>query len=351
MGPGIDRYGRRRLSVGGAVMRTWLGIGVLLAGLGIAFANFGTSTERTDLDALALAVAATHREQAVTPARSGPVLKPVGERRPRRTSPTQAEPAGNRVASEVAASTWERPLERFDSRDTQQLAGWEQHIVPSASEASVQMGRFELAQALQTELRRVGCYLGDIDGDWGSGSRRAMTGFNERVNASLPVEKPDYILLTMVRRYDGPACETCRAGERMQDGRCIPNAVLANARGRDLRTADVAPRSTISVTGTAAPETERASQMTAALPAPPPRSVEPLPGRMSVGAVVDISPTREPLSREGAVARRVVGAATRTERRARVVERSSNSYYRSSAPAPNSKRWAQKIFDDITARQ
>ncbi len=343
MGAGIDRYGRRRLSVGGAVMRTWFGIGVLLAGLGIALANFSTSTKRTDLDALAQAVAAQHSPLAVKPP-TAPILKPVGERRNRQGA-SSVRPDPER-SSQVAASTWERPLERFYNGDALQLAGWEQHIVPATSQASVEMGQFELAQALQTELRRVGCYLGEIDGDWGPGSRRAMAGFNERVNASLPVEKPDHILLTMVRRYDGQACESCRAGERMQDGRCIPNAVLANAGGRDTQTAN-APRSTISVTGSIRPVEDSVPQTAAALPAP--RRAEPLPGRMSVGAAVDVSPAREPLSRDGAVTPRVVCAAAGPARRARVVERSP--YYRSSTPAPNSKRWAQKIFDDITARQ
>ena len=46
--------------------------------------------------------------------------------------------------------------------------------------------RIELIRNLQRELKRVGCYQGEVDGDWGSGSRRAMSTFTERVNASLP---------------------------------------------------------------------------------------------------------------------------------------------------------------------
>lgn len=35
----------------------------------------------------------------------------------------------------------------------------------------------DLPRAVQTELKRIGCYAGGVDGDWGNGSRRAMERF------------------------------------------------------------------------------------------------------------------------------------------------------------------------------
>jgi hypothetical protein len=35
----------------------------------------------------------------------------------------------------------------------------------------------DLPRAVQSELKRIGCYAGGIDGDWGNGSRRAMERF------------------------------------------------------------------------------------------------------------------------------------------------------------------------------
>jgi peptidoglycan hydrolase-like protein with peptidoglycan-binding domain len=89
----------------------------------------------------------------------------------------------------------------------------------------------ELAGSLQRELRRVGCYLGEVDGIWGTGSRRAMAAFNERVNAVLPVEQPDTILLRLVSAHVGTACgSACPRGQAFApDGRCMPNAILARA--------------------------------------------------------------------------------------------------------------------------
>ena len=93
--------------------------------------------------------------------------------------------------------------------------------------------RIELIRNLQRELKRVGCYQGEVDGDWGSGSRRAMSTFTERVNASLPFDEPDYILLTMVQGHAAQACgKTCPAGQSISDGKCVPAAVVAQATRR-----------------------------------------------------------------------------------------------------------------------
>jgi hypothetical protein len=112
---------------------------------------------------------------------------------------------------------------------------------------STEMSRYDLVRTLQRELKRVGCYWGDIDGDWGTGSRRAMAAFTERVNASLPIDQPDSILLTLVQGQQGAVCgKGCPAGQTMSDaGRCLPNAVVAQTRrGQDRRSPareDVAP--------------------------------------------------------------------------------------------------------------
>ena len=48
--------------------------------------------------------------------------------------------------------------------------------------------RASLARELQLELRRVGCYGGDLNGVWTPATRKAMKAFTDRVNATLPVE-------------------------------------------------------------------------------------------------------------------------------------------------------------------
>jgi peptidoglycan hydrolase-like protein with peptidoglycan-binding domain len=91
--------------------------------------------------------------------------------------------------------------------------------------------RLSLAQDLQGELQRVGCYIGAVDGVWTPLSQKAMKAFMERVNARLPVDQPDYVLLALVRGRQGKVCTTaCPPDQTLTaDNRCLPDAVLARA--------------------------------------------------------------------------------------------------------------------------
>ena len=85
-----------------------------------------------------------------------------------------------------------------------------------------------LARQLQSELKRVGCYDGEISGVWTPRTRTAMKAFTDRVNATLPVHKPDQILLALVQNHHGVACSA---------------PVLANARAKpEVSEADVAQK-------------------------------------------------------------------------------------------------------------
>jgi hypothetical protein len=90
---------------------------------------------------------------------------------------------------------------------------------------------WELTRALQRELRRTGCYEGEISGFWTPSSRRAMQLFTERVNARLPVDKPDAILLSLAQSHPERVCsKDCPAGQAFAaDGRCVPDALIAHA--------------------------------------------------------------------------------------------------------------------------
>ena len=91
-----------------------------------------------------------------------------------------------------------------------------------------------LTRELQRELRRVGCYDGEINGSWTPASRRAMKVFTDRVNASLPMDRPDYILLRLVQSSPERVCGAgCPSGQSISGkGHCLPDAVLAQATKR-----------------------------------------------------------------------------------------------------------------------
>jgi hypothetical protein len=153
--------------------------------------------------------------------------------------------------------------------------------------------RASLAQDLQRELARVGCYDGQINGVWTTSTRQAMKAFLERVNATLPLNEPDEILLALVRGQRVMTCgTTCPSGQALtDDGRCMPTAILSREAKKDhakkvvlatsgwSTTTTVAPKlSSAPLEGQmalAGPKAESTAGMIKAEPAQPPREVPP----------------------------------------------------------------------------
>ena len=79
------------------------------------------------------------------------------------------------------------------------------HPAPLGQSAGLR-GRDAIGRQLQEELRRVGCYEGELNGAWTTSTRRAMQVFLERVNAVLPTEQPDDILLALVQGHQEKVC-------------------------------------------------------------------------------------------------------------------------------------------------
>jgi hypothetical protein len=93
-----------------------------------------------------------------------------------------------------------------------------------------------LARELQRELKRVGCYTGEVSGVWTAASRVAMKAFVEHVNAALPVEKPDPVLLSLVQGHRDRACAvpgSTAATDKASDGKAgaVLGAAAAGAAG------------------------------------------------------------------------------------------------------------------------
>jgi hypothetical protein len=97
-----------------------------------------------------------------------------------------------------------------------------------------------LARALQRELRRVGCYAGAIDGTWGDAPRRAMRAFLADINASLPVEQPDDILLRLLRGQERRVCHAACPEEWATAEGCTADGRPAGASARSVPEATVA---------------------------------------------------------------------------------------------------------------
>ena len=143
-------------------------------------------------------------------------------------------PATERAADRAVAVSEVRPAFRrpgsFEAPAEVVFVAPRSRELPSPSQRlAIPKDRDTLARELQKELRRVGCYDGEITGVWSSDTRRAMKAFIERMNARLPIEEPDPVLYTMVQGQREVVCgRPCSVGESLSaDGHCAPAAILA----------------------------------------------------------------------------------------------------------------------------
>lgn len=63
-----------------------------------------------------------------------------------------------------------------------------------------------IAHAVQTELKRAGCYAGPVNGIWSASTQKAMSEFAARTNARLPVDRADPVLLALVENNRDVTC-------------------------------------------------------------------------------------------------------------------------------------------------
>lgn len=83
-----------------------------------------------------------------------------------------------------------------------------------------------LVQQIQTELLRLGCYAGAVDGRWTLETQQAMHILGERVRVLRPVETPDYIMLALARSQ---ASHICTARDRATAAARLPARVVPTA--------------------------------------------------------------------------------------------------------------------------
>jgi len=91
--------------------------------------------------------------------------------------------------------------------------------VEESGQLEVPLSKRELARALQTELNRLGCSVGKIDGIWGRGSRRALKAFENHGEAKFVSLVPSQEILIELKVRSGRVCP-CRNGFELIEGQC-----------------------------------------------------------------------------------------------------------------------------------
>jgi hypothetical protein len=80
----------------------------------------------------------------------------------------------------------------------------------------------DLPRLLQSELKRVGCRTGDVDGEWSAAARRALASFNDNAGTKFDVKLASIDALDAVRAKQGRVCPLdCERGYRSSGDKCV----------------------------------------------------------------------------------------------------------------------------------
>ncbi|MDI1266486.1 MAG: caspase family protein [bacterium] len=95
-------------------------------------------------------------------------------------------------------------------------------LSPPSAPVSSAPGGADLARAIQSELKRVGCFTETINGDWAASSRRSLEAFNKYSGKSLDAKYASTEALDAVRARSARVCPLqCGRGFRADGDTCV----------------------------------------------------------------------------------------------------------------------------------
>jgi uncharacterized caspase-like protein len=92
---------------------------------------------------------------------------------------------------------------------------------PAAVTKPDQPSQVDIPRLLQTELRRVGCNTGSVDGNWNAAAQKSLDLFNKNAGMKLDVKFASVDALDAVKAKPGRICPLiCDRGYKADDERC-----------------------------------------------------------------------------------------------------------------------------------
>jgi uncharacterized caspase-like protein len=120
--------------------------------------------------------------------------------------------------------------------------------------SSPQIDQSDITRLLQAQLRRVGCNAGNIDGNWGDSSEKALELFNKNAKTRFDIKVASLEALDAVRNKPDRVCPlACAKGQRAEGDRCIPigcaNGYFLNSSGSCESHHESAPKPRTAIKG------------------------------------------------------------------------------------------------------
>ena len=134
----------------------------------------------------------------------------------------EAEKAKQLEQAKVASAEPARPKQDPSDADRSGGPAVAALTPPGQADKSDQPAPQDIPKLLQTELRRVGCKTGEIDGEWNASARRALSLFNDNAGTKLDVKVASIDALEVVKTRAGRVCPLdCERGTRASGDRCV----------------------------------------------------------------------------------------------------------------------------------
>jgi uncharacterized caspase-like protein len=145
----------------------------------------------------------------------------------------QAEEAKVALAAQANAAAQakaaEKPAEKpAEEKPAEKLRGQAIAALPPSDQANPrapapdQTVPQDIARMLQSELKRVGCSVGEVNGEWNAPSRKALDSFNRNAGTKFDIKLASLNALDAVRGKTGRVCPlACDSGYRATDDHCV----------------------------------------------------------------------------------------------------------------------------------
>ncbi len=150
----------------------------------------------------------------------GQTLRSVDVAKPEGAAP---EATAMQVAS-VAA-----PPQTLEGARQSVVSGLETLIVGTSAGAPSDSNATDLIRSVQTELRRLGCYRMTVDGDWGAGSKRALTDYYKNTKQAASATDPSVELLGDLFLRSGRICKQPVVVKKVKPAKVASNSGTAGS--------------------------------------------------------------------------------------------------------------------------
>jgi hypothetical protein len=166
-------------------------------------------------------------------------------------------------AASAAAATPSAPATPAQPQPTTQVAA-----LPTDTSRTT-INPIDLARSVQGELKRVGCYSGTVDGDWNTGSRRALDQFNKYAPAKLDTKLASSDALDALHAKTARVCPlVCDHGFRADGDSCARIACKDGYQVGDDNTCEKIPAKRNSQPTASRQQQQQQSQSRQSAPAP-----------------------------------------------------------------------------------